>query len=592
MTRLQVIVYEYSRGISLDLSTRMVSARLSHGKHGNLRFDVSAVMDKDEAYAFYTLAGTPTVELNAGPIVIWRGRAEKIGVRDNLLTIGALGKWRALSDLQQYTCLWSDASYDQWQQISDDLISTSANDQYQLDKKSRLMLEPRHNDSITGSDGGYWGYIVPENSRKNLVVVQFAYDLTGATFTGKLQSRNSSWASPSSLWSLSGSVGSQTGAKFITFSAAAALTFEHIANSTTSVTNTGSKYLKITHLRVATSSANIVDTTYGSNITAGAQTITPANMTGIYVGQELVITGSGSVGEIVEVTAITSTTFDATFALSHTATVAIKGIVVYGDEVVKDVLSAVNTLNSDQLSSVTALIESPGIDMVDAVYLDRDGASVVEDIADRGGADGAAWETGVNNDGVLYLRPLGDDSLSWAVDARISLERDLAQLANEVISVHKATDETLKRTDAATDLASQQTYGIKRQAAVDVHTTRPVEAEAVRDVVLERRKIPAPRVDLDFNLIFSSAGSLGEPFLPHAGDVLVARNVPPTNESPPDNVASFRISRWEYDVLANQPKAEVEGISIVNQLAGIEEKPVVNGQRKPFLIAATDRIKK
>ena len=77
MTRLQIVVYEYSRGIDLDLSSRATQAKMSQGKHGSLRLDVTARLDPDEAHAFYQLAGTPTVELNAGPDVIWRGRAER-----------------------------------------------------------------------------------------------------------------------------------------------------------------------------------------------------------------------------------------------------------------------------------------------------------------------------------------------------------------------------------------------------------------------------------------------------------------------------------------------------------------------------------
>lgn len=588
MTRLQLVVYEYARGINLDLSNRATSAKMSRGKHGDLRLDVAAVMDRDEAFVFYTLAGTPTVELNAGPLVIWRGRAEKITARDGLLTIGAMGQWRATADVEDYTALWSDASYAEWQKIADELIATSASDQYELDNNNRLYLAPRHGETIAAGDGGYWGYIVPDGGRRDLVVVQFKYTLVGSTFTARLQSRTSAWASPSSLWSLGGTAGNQSGAKFITFTAAAALTFEHTANSGTSVTNTGSKFLKITGLRVATSTDRMVNTTYGSNITAGDRTITPTNMTNIYPGQQLVITGAVGTSEMVRVTGITSTTFDATFASNHTATVTIQGIVVHGDEIVEDVLGAVRDLNPDQLSASTILIESPGVDMVDAVYLDRRGMTVIEDIAQRGDGEGNAWETGVYGD-VLYLRPLGDDGLTWAVDAEIELERDVARLANQVKAVHKNGKEELRRTIAAADEASAEQWGLTRSRSVDVHTTLADEAELVRDVVVAAQAEPAPRVTLDFDLVYSTAGVTAEKWLQNGGDVLVARNVAITTNVPPDNTASFRISRADYDILRDRMKVEVESVSLVNQLAGVGEstdRAVVNGRRQPFLIAA------
>lgn len=877
MTRLQIVVYEYDRGIDLDLSSRAIQAKMSRGKHGDLRLDVAARMDRDEAWAFYTLAGTPRVEVNAGPIVLWSGRAEKIRVRGGNLTIGALGQWRATADLKTYTALWSDASYAEWEPMTSDDLAT-VTEAFKSDNNNRIYVVPQKGGEIALGDGGGRYYRIPDSSSRNMTVVQYTYEVVGSSKWMALLRRwaGVNFATPTTIWSPTlSSYGTYTGAVFATLTGSPLLSFElqsqvaettlgtainavdttlapsslqvnttsgtavgapgtvtitpasmtnivngmkllydagtsalekvtvsnvtgttfdatfkaahssgcviksvddwavpEVDTSTTagyaagvrtitpssmanivagmtliigwageaeeevtvssitsttfnctliyghasgekiknglntytvrpqsmtgiiagvnldiggrnsemvnvaSVTSTtftaafqyghpgdstvttakrqtvtpasmtdiavGREYrigneagasggdvekvtilevtastftadfttphgstdsvkriytgdydawLKITNLRIATTIANMVDTTIGSNITAGNRTVTPASMANIYVGQQLVIdsAGVGDTGEIVTVTAIAPTTFTAIFAINHTATITVKGIVVYGDEVVADVLSVVNGMNPDQLSDSTILIESPGVDMVDAVYLDRVGMTVIEDIAQRGDAEGNAWETGVYDD-VLYLRPLGDDALSWAVDAEIELERDITQLANEVKAVHKHTDEKLKRTSAANDLASSEKYGLVRQAAVDVHTTRPVEAEAVRDVVLATKADPPPRVSLDFDLIFSEAGSPAEKFLQKAGDVLIARNTPPTMDVPPDNSASFRLSRVDYDVLKDGLQVEVESISLVNKLAGVgvdTNRPVVNGQRKPFLIAAT-----
>lgn len=53
---------------------------------------------------------------------------------------------------------------------------------------------------------------------------------------------------------------------------------------------------------------------------AGSATITPASMAGIFVGQTLAISGGTGTAENVVVTAITSTTFSAVFANTHSGT--------------------------------------------------------------------------------------------------------------------------------------------------------------------------------------------------------------------------------------------------------------------------------
>ncbi len=60
-----------------------------------------------------------------------------------------------------------------------------------------------------------------------------------------------------------------------------------------------------------------VDTTSATTISAGSQVVTPASMTGIRLSQMLVFAGGTGAAEAVRVTALTSTTFTATFANSH-----------------------------------------------------------------------------------------------------------------------------------------------------------------------------------------------------------------------------------------------------------------------------------
>jgi hypothetical protein len=68
----------------------------------------------------------------------------------------------------------------------------------------------------------------------------------------------------------------------------------------------------------------LVDTTLGTAVTPGSVAVTPPSMAGIYVGAYLLI-DIGTNQEQVTVTAITSTTFTATFANAHLSTAAVVG---------------------------------------------------------------------------------------------------------------------------------------------------------------------------------------------------------------------------------------------------------------------------
>lgn len=63
--------------------------------------------------------------------------------------------------------------------------------------------------------------------------------------------------------------------------------------------------------------------TLGTTIASGAQTVTPASMAGIYLNRQVGMNIGGGAAEYVTVTAVTATTFTATFANAHNASEAI-----------------------------------------------------------------------------------------------------------------------------------------------------------------------------------------------------------------------------------------------------------------------------
>jgi hypothetical protein len=75
---------------------------------------------------------------------------------------------------------------------------------------------------------------------------------------------------------------------------------------------------------IQVASDNTINTTLGTAVTSGSQTVTPGSMSGIAVGSLLSIDASPNV-ELVYVTAITGTTFTATFTKSHASTAQVGG---------------------------------------------------------------------------------------------------------------------------------------------------------------------------------------------------------------------------------------------------------------------------
>lgn len=345
-------------------------------------------------------------------------------------------------------------------------------------------------------------------------------------------------------------------------------------------------YLKITDLRVATSTVNMIDTTIGSSITAGNRTVTPAAMTGIYVGQKLYIAAAGNNGEIVTVTAITGSTFTAVFALSHTATVTVKGIAIYADEVVNQLIGIVSADNS-QLSSSTALVESPELDLTDLLYEDQSAMDVINDLVGRGDnqTPPRTWSAGVW-DNVLHFWPRGTDRKTWYLDAStLKLSRSLQSVVTEVVAAHKDTNGRLKRTSAAADEATSEAWTMNRKVVIDVHSTHSGYAEIVRDTLLEAKSGFIPAAEITFRNIFTDTGALANPEDVRADDNVVIRNMPTPLPS-----VDFRIRRVEYG--PGGLRLELEGMpdSIETLVSMAGRPPAVNGARRPFVLGPMRRL--
>lgn len=566
---LALLLFDQPDGVLLyDWTLDAQGVRMSAGEHGDESLSWSVEMDIERAFRVYDGLKVPYVVLTAGEHA-WEGRLEDKQVTAKGLELVAFGYWRAVSDYGPYNALWSDASTARWELLTADDIATLKPERFEADNNNRLYMAARNSEGFVNTDHCVWGYRIPHQSLRNIVACQFRYALgSGANWRARLLTRDSSWGSGSAQWTLAGGVSAKTGVENLTFSGAAALTFELEATGTlTMAADTGStSYLKITQLRVATTTTNRVNTTIGSSITAGTRTVTPASMSNIFVGQKLWVDGSSDTGEVVTVTAITSTTFDAVFAIDHATAITVKGIVVYASEIAEDIVAKVAALNSTQLSTSTARIDDTSRDLEVELYGEKAAQDILGYLATEGDDD--LFEVGVEETQRLYFRARGSRARVWYTDAvELDLGSTLDTLVNQTYSVYRAAGGGIRRTADADSDQSQALYGLVRRNFNAVSTTSQTQAEAQRDAYLGERGVITPRMAVVTSGLYDAADVEYPLWALRPGDELVLRNLPPTLTTSVDKIRRFRVKRKEYDVSRNilkpVPELELAGLDIV-----------------------------
>jgi hypothetical protein len=232
---------------------------------------------------------------------------------------------------------------------------------------------------------------------------------------------------------------------------------------------------------------------------------------------------------------------------------------VCADEIAKALAAYINNINSTQLSSSTALIQSPALDLKNEVYEEETPSDILNRLVALGDnqTPPRIWEVGVWENQMLHFRPRSSASQTWYVDVTdLDLERTIETLTNSVYAVYQDTTNRTLRTSVNADSASVSRYGITRRSAIKANTTSSIQAGVQRDVVLVDRKEPLPRATIEFNVIYDQYGARHPLFMLRSGDTITIRNLPSTIIA--DKVRTFRISRTDYDSDSNTISVEPE----------------------------------
>lgn len=559
MIPLALQLYESPGGAMIADFSDATSCKVDNGPHGYRSLTCFVPMSLELVF-FYAQRGLGGwLSLNYGAGVVWEGRVEDIGsviAEDGTgLGITAFGAWRAMMDVP-YTALWSASGTAGWEPVVGDDIASVTPEKFEADNNNRLYAAPRKNESQSTSTGYAWIFRAPDGGSREIVGLSFDYEIntSSSTWILRVDRWTLNFAYQSTVATISGNSSGSVNFAFSGTEMPLLLFRYNSGTPVTPTTETGAAYIKITNIRLVTSTTKRVSTTTSTTITAGSRTVTPASMTGIYVGQRLVIDSGEATSESVVVTAVTSTTFTATFVNGYSGTTTVQAHVVYADEIISDLVSHVAADNPDALSDSAALIESPGLDLLDESYEDAWPGDIATKLAGLGDNQDPPrqWEVGVWDNQLLHFRPKGSGGQAWAIDAdEMQINSTLDLLLNSAYATYQDENGRTLRTAVSDDDASQSRYGIVRRKALSVRTTSATQAGVHRDALLADGKTVRPRSSVTPDYLMTPAGAIVPKWMARAGDTLTIRNLSPTLGEEVDRVRTFTLGEASYDVMAD-----------------------------------------
>lgn len=239
--------------------------RFSTNAHGFDALECSLIpMGLLEAFECYDWPGTPRAVVS-DPVmgVVWEGRVEDVAIVEGGISLVAFGYQRALRDVL-YTALWSDTSSAVWEPITNTMSSTYDTQQYEADNNNRLYLALRQGESYAnGSDLGAFTYLIPDDSVRNITNFDCTYSMvlpSGWLF--RLTATTEAFGSSATLNSITATGSGQSGTLNLTLGTPKARINAWIRNDTgttsTPTVPTGDYYLRLTGLRVKTTTASTV----------------------------------------------------------------------------------------------------------------------------------------------------------------------------------------------------------------------------------------------------------------------------------------------------------------------------------------------
>ncbi len=271
-----------------DFSELVDSLSITTNEHGFSELTAHVRLAALEAFARYDRSAAYYLVVKSFGATLWEGRLEDAAIVDDGVNLLGLGYQRALSDTL-HTALWSVASYAPWWAWSQDDRSTAWSERYEIDNNNRLFIAPQKNATLGNTGGnkaGTIGLVAPAGGVRKIVACSFSYEmLAPAGWAGGLNRYTGSPAGTvSNVWSLTATGVLQTGTQNLTFTAddVIAFYFQYPAADAVYAGETGAAYLKITNLRVkTTTSAAVYADEIAAALLAEVYAVNPTQISGL-----------------------------------------------------------------------------------------------------------------------------------------------------------------------------------------------------------------------------------------------------------------------------------------------------------------------
>lgn len=224
---------------------------------------------------------------------------------------------------------------------------------------------------------------------------------------------------------------------------------------------------------------------------------------------------------------------------------------ITADLIIDDLIAAISALNPLQLSSSTARVQSPGIDLTDAIYEDANPVDVLNRLADLGDSSSPprkfVWRIARGN--ILEFVPDGTDAQAWYLDdGEVDLERSLDDLRNSVYAVYRDANGRTLRTTTSADTESVTQYSLTRRAHVASQSTSSLQAEVERDADLEDGRQPLARAGLRATRIRQANGAIAPAWRVRPGDTVTLAIPTPGVSTAVDRTRVQRIREVQLDL--------------------------------------------
>ena len=502
------------------------------GEHGYEALTAFVPLQLGDAFRYYDATPASHIVLSNGAFRAFEGRIEDRAIVDGGLQVTAFGYWREMYDFP-YTALWSTKRFDGFRLVTEADSTNFTPARWQKDNQDRIYMAPLE-DAGFADEAQKCGYLfmAPHNSVTNLggrkiakVTFDYAVDLPTDWDCRMTAFDEPIFTSGVDEWTVTTS---GSGSADVDLTAAKDGILFQAMNATggadTYTGGTGDKYIKITNIRIWTTTADAI---YADAIV-----------------EDIIdfVSGFSETGY----TRMSS----ATYLVNNPSTD------LY-EELYEDVPCAkiLNNLALRGDNSTLSQLYEVGVWEDRILYFRKKGSA------------GQDWYTDVT-----YLM----------VDSTIDT------LHNSAYGLYRGTDGRLLRTNLNYDNISKAHYGITRRAVVPGNSTNSTQAGIYRDAYLEDNKDIKPRAQFMTRKLYTASGAPVPLWMARAGDTVTLRNLPLGLGETADRIRSFRVSRTEYDVdynvLSLTPEEPLPSLAVtLGELAGRfaelgDYTPTVNGR--------------